>query len=124
MLGRYDLFLSNLFVRLHFVAGTESGLMENQRECCICLSPLAGMEPLATSMCGHIFHLVCLNQAAQQARRCPMCRETRFAVIRIWLDPLRLEGAPEVHEIINYFEGEKAHYVEEAIILREVVEQL
>lgn len=42
-------------------------------ECAICWDEL-GTNPLASTKCGHVYCLTCLEQSLQIEKKCPMCR--------------------------------------------------
>jgi len=51
-------------------------LLSEDFKCPICLSNIEEEENIFLTLCGHLFHLECLNQATNFKSECPSCRRS------------------------------------------------
>ena len=69
-LKEYPVHLKMILVK-HFIENTECN-------CSICLEELNTDSNIFFTLCGHLFHSDCLNEAMEYDTRCPTCRDTIY----------------------------------------------
>jgi hypothetical protein len=67
-------------------------------ECAICLSTEQGSDVQQTLLCGHVFHVHCLEQWIEINHNCPLCR--RVCVSKVGSDVETL--AKEIHSMSGF----------------------
>jgi hypothetical protein len=73
---KYDLEkqLHKNFLSVHIKKYYIEKLIKESYECPICLDEIKENNNVFLTLCGHLFHLDCLNEAMTFRKRCPSCR--------------------------------------------------
>ena len=67
-----------------FVSYTEKEYIEQEKlrteknECIICTGDIDNIHDFINTLCGHKFHLSCINEWVKTSNTCPMCRKIIF----------------------------------------------
>jgi hypothetical protein len=87
--------LSRNHLSIHIKKYYIEKLLEEDFECPICLSKIEREENIFLTLCGHLFHLDCLNEATNVKRKCPSCR-TRIYITQFKEEELSDSETEEV----------------------------